>query len=218
MGLIGLGAINSWEIKFRMSDTQIVIPMSGYGERFRRAGYDVPKPLIEVEGKPIIAHVIDMFPNESNFLFICNQDHQDSRKYALEKTLNRYCPSGKIASVKPHKLGPVRAVLQSKKFINSQKPVVVNYCDFTCYWQWDKFLDFVNDLRCDGAIPAYKGFHPHSLGNTFYAYLNEKNGWVSDVREKEPFTDKPMEEYASSGTYYFSSGQLMIKSFDEMVN
>ena len=218
MGLIGLGAINSWEIKFRMSDTQIVIPMSGYGERFRRAGYDVPKPLIEVEGKPIIAHVIDMFPNESDFLFICNQDHLDSRKYALEKTLNRYCPSGKIASVKPHKLGPVHAVLQSKKFINSQKPVVVNYCDFTCYWQWDKFLNFVNDLQCDGAIPAYKGFHPHSLGNTFYAYLNEKNGWVSDVREKEPFTDKPMEEYASSGTYYFSSGQLMIKSFDEMVN
>ena len=93
MGLIGLGAINSWEIRFRMSDTQIVIPMSGYGERFRRAGYDVPKPLIEVEEKPILAHVIDMFPNESNFLFICNQDHQDSRKYALEKTLNRYWQS-----------------------------------------------------------------------------------------------------------------------------
>ena len=43
---------------------QIIIPMSGLGERFRRAGYKVPKPLIEIDGKPIIAHVIDMFPKE----------------------------------------------------------------------------------------------------------------------------------------------------------
>ena len=28
---------------------KIVIPMSGFGERFKRAGYKVPKPLIEVE-------------------------------------------------------------------------------------------------------------------------------------------------------------------------
>ena len=49
---------------------QIVIPMSGYGERFRKAGYKVPKPLIQVEGKPIISHVIDLFPGEKNFYFI----------------------------------------------------------------------------------------------------------------------------------------------------
>jgi NDP-sugar pyrophosphorylase family protein len=49
---------------------QIVIPMSGFGERFRRAGYSVPKPLIEVEGKPIIAHVLSMFPNETDVFFI----------------------------------------------------------------------------------------------------------------------------------------------------
>ena len=200
-----------------MSDIQIVIPMSGYGERFRRAGYKVPKPLIEVEGKPIIAHVIDMFPEETDFLFICNRNHLDSEEYALEKTLYRYCPSGRIAGVEPHKLGPVHAVLQCKKDIDLHKPVVVNYCDFTCYWQWNEFLAFVNHWQCDGAIPAYNGFHPHSLGNTFYAYLKEKDGWARDIKEKEPFTDKPVNEYASSGTYFFSSGQLMIESFEEMV-
>ena len=47
---------------------QIVIPMSGFGERFRRDGYLVPKPLIEIEGKPIIAHVIDMFPGETDLI------------------------------------------------------------------------------------------------------------------------------------------------------
>ena len=49
---------------------QIIIPMSGFGERFRRAGYSIPKPLIEVDGKPIIQHVIEMFPGEEKFIFI----------------------------------------------------------------------------------------------------------------------------------------------------
>jgi len=37
--------------------------MSGFGVRFRSVGYDIPKPLIIVEYKPIIVHVIDMFPD-----------------------------------------------------------------------------------------------------------------------------------------------------------
>jgi NDP-sugar pyrophosphorylase family protein len=49
---------------------QIIIPMSGFGERFRKAGYKVPKPLIEVEGKPIVAHVVDMFGENNDFIFI----------------------------------------------------------------------------------------------------------------------------------------------------
>lgn len=51
---------------------QIIIPMSGFGERFRRAGYAVHKPLIEVDNKPIIGHVIDLLPGETDFTFICN--------------------------------------------------------------------------------------------------------------------------------------------------
>ena len=38
---------------------QIVILMSGFGERLRRAGNVVPKPLTVVEGKPIIEYAVD---------------------------------------------------------------------------------------------------------------------------------------------------------------
>ena len=62
---------------------QIVIPMSGFGERFRNAWYRVPKPLIKVEGKPIIEHVIDMFPGETNIIFICNRDHLNDSSFSL---------------------------------------------------------------------------------------------------------------------------------------
>ena len=192
---------------------QIVIPMSGFGERFRRAGYSVPKPLIEVDGKPIIAHVIDMFSGELDFIFICNQEHLNNPDYHMEEILHKYCPTGQIIGIPPHKLGPIHAVRQAEHLINLDQPVVVNYCDFTCYWDWHHFKKFVVATSCIGAIPAYKGFHPHSLGTTNYAYISESNGWIQDIQEKEPYTTNRIEEFASSGTYYFATGAIMSEAF-----
>ena len=192
---------------------QIIIPMSGFGERFRRAGYIVPKPLIEIDGKPIIAHVIDLFPGEQDFIFICNQEHLSNPDYRMEAILRQYCPTGRIIGIPPHKLGPIHAVRQVEYLIDPVRPVIVNYCDFTCYWDWHHFKEFVANTACTGAIPAYKGFHPHTLGSTNYAYMRETNGWVQDIQEKQPYTDNRMEEFASSGTYYFASGKVMSEAF-----
>jgi len=196
---------------------QIVIPMSGFGERFRKAGYTVPKPMIEVGGKPIIAHVMDMFPGEEDVIFICNADHLGEPSYNMEQTLRGLRPGGRIASIAPHKQGPVFAVAQVFDQIRDDEPVIVNYCDFACYWDYPHFKRFVRDSGCDGAIPAYRGFHPHSLGSTFYAYVREQNGWASAIQEKQPYTDTPIDEYASSGTYYFASGALMKQAFNEIM-
>jgi dTDP-glucose pyrophosphorylase len=187
--------------------------MSGFGERFRKVGYTVPKPLIEIEGKPIIGHVIDMFPGEQDFIFICNQDHLNNPDYKMEAVLQQYCPTGRIIGIPAHKLGPIHAVHQVEGLIDLDRPVVVNYCDFTCYWSWPRFKEFVTDTNCVGAIPAYKGFHPHTLGSTNYAYMREENGWVQDIQEKQHYTDDRMNEFASSGTYYFSSGKVMSDAF-----
>ena len=197
---------------------QIVIPMSGYGERFRAAGYSVPKPLIWVEGKPIIAHVIEMFPGETDFVFVCNQDHIDNNEYNLEETLNELCPTGKVVGIRSHKLGPIHAVQQVQHLLKEDQPVVVNYCDFTCYWCWSDFKKFVEETESDGAIPAYQGFHPHSLGDTNYAYMREEDGWAIDIQEKKPFTSDRMSEFASSGTYYFKSARLMNECFNYVLN
>jgi NDP-sugar pyrophosphorylase family protein len=196
---------------------QIIIPMSGFGERFRKAGYSVPKPLIEVEGKPIIAHVIDMFPGETNFIFICNEDHLNEPSYKMREILQDLCPTGKIVSIPAHKNGPIYAVLQAIDDIDLVGPVVVNYCDFTCYWDWNHFKFWVKKSACAGAVPAYKGFHPHTLGTTNYAYIKEDNGWMQDIQEKQPYTDDRMNEYASSGTYYFASGKWMVEAFLQTV-
>lgn len=185
--------------------------MSGVGRRFQEAGYKDPKPLILADGKPIIEHVVGMFPGETDFLFICNEEHLKSTR--LREVLERLAPKGRIVAIAPHKLGPVHAVLEAASHIRDDEAVVVNYCDFSVEWDWQQLKRGLHANGCDGAVPAYRGFHPHCLGSTNYAYMREQGGWMQDIQEKQPFTENRMQEYASSGTYYFREGALMKRAF-----
>jgi glucose-1-phosphate thymidylyltransferase len=40
---------------------KIVIPLAGYGKRLRPHTFTKPKPLVNVAGKPVLGHVLDMF-------------------------------------------------------------------------------------------------------------------------------------------------------------
>lgn len=195
---------------------QIVIPMSGIGKRFIDAGYKDPKPLIEIDGIPIIEHVVNMYPGESNFIFICNSDHLANTH--MSAVLERIAPTGQIIEIAPHKKGPVYAVTQIFDLLDQEQEVIVNYCDFSVYWDYKDFLKHTRDRNADGAIPAYKGFHPHMLGTTNYAFMRDHNQWMLEIKEKEPFTDNRMEEYASTGTYYFKKGSYVKKYFQQLID
>ena len=194
---------------------QVVIPMSGRGERYRRAGFAEIKPLIHVDGRPMIAHVLDMFPGARRTLCICAQDHLQTTP--LASVIRSLRPDAEIAGIEPHKQGPVHAVLAAHDQIADDEPVLISYCDFTTSWSFDAFKKHVAHTRCAGAITAYRGFHPHSLGPNLYAYMREHDGMMLEIREKGCFTDDRMHEYASAGSYYFASGALMKRTFARAV-
>ena len=193
----------------------VIIPMSGYGERFRKAGYDLPKPLIKIEGKTFVQHVYEMFDKDDEFVFICNKEHLENINYDMEVKIKSFCPNARIVSVKPHKLGPIHAVNQVINDFEEEREVIINYCDFTCYWNYEDFLEKIKGF--DGALPAYNGFHPHSGGKTNYAYIKETDLSACDIQEKKPFTNNKTEEYASSGTYYFKSIGILKKSISHVL-
>lgn len=200
---------------------QIVIPMSGYGERFRREGYKVPKPLIKINNRYMIEYVVKMFDKKSQIIFICNNNHLNNKNLNMRKILKEIAPKSKVIGISPHKLGPVYAVLKAQNFININLPTIVNYSDFTCYWDFKKFKDIITkkESNIDGAIPCYKNFHPHTIWSNYYAYVKLNNlNEVIDIREKKPFTKFPVNEYASSGTYFFKDGYTMLKYFKKTVS
>ena len=196
---------------------QIVIPMSGFGERFRRAGYETPKPLIVVDGKPIIHHVIDLFPGDHDFVFICNETHLQNPEFRMREILGEAGVRHHIHPIAPHKLGPVHAVLSAKELLNPELETIVNYADFTCLWNFEEFCEAVSDPKISGAVPAYRGFHPHSGGTTNYAYIRESNLYLEEIREKQPFTEFKTEEFASTGTYFFKNARTMVHYLERQV-
>jgi len=199
---------------------KIVIPMAGIGERFIKAGYEEPKPLIKVDGKPVIEHVANIFPGEDDFVFICREDHLETTD--MYEVLRRIKPNGKIVSIKPHKLGPVWTVLEGLKkedFIQDDQPLIVNYADFNVWWNYEDFKKTVAEKKCNVAVTAYLGFHPHILSPSLYASMKvNENNWMLECREKFSFTENKMDSFQQSGTFYFSNGALLKKYFNEVVH
>ena len=177
---------------------QLIIPMSGLGKRFINAGYKIPKPLIKVDNKSIISHVVNMFPGIDSVIFICNKNHLSKKELYMQDKLLEAFPTAKIYGIDQHKKGPIYAVLQIINKVDLEIPTIVNYCDFNCLWEFGKFKNFVKNSNCDGCVATYTGFHPHMISNTNYAYVKLKDSLIIDIQEKKPFTKQPLNENASS--------------------
>lgn len=198
------------------SSTHLVIPMSGLGKRFVEAGYSVPKPLIVVDGKPMIQHVVELFPGVDKTTFIVNDKHMQETN--MQEILHGISPSAKIIEVGVgSKKGPVDVVLSAQNEITDDEEVIVSYCDYGTKWNYKSFLQDARTSNADGSIACYRGFHPHMLGKDNYAFAKERNKILLEIKEKEPFTNDKMSEYASNGTYYFKNGAILKKYFQKML-
>tara|TARA_B100000965_G_scaffold166375_1_gene138684 strand:- start:23006 stop:24505 length:1500 start_codon:yes stop_codon:yes gene_type:complete len=189
---------------------KIIIPMTGKSKRFKEDGVALPKQFLPIGNKTMIEHTIDMFPNESDINFIVSKD--DYKNKELEKyfkILSKY----NIVEIDYQSTGPGGAVIESK-LLETDEAVLINYCDFSNIWDWKNFKDFIKINNPDGVIPAYVGLHPHSIYDNNYAFLKLKNNNVIGIQEKKPFTKDKMNEFASSGSYYFKSGLLAKKYID----
>ena len=193
--------------------------MSGIGKRFIEAGYKIPKPLIIVEGKPIIEHIVNLFDKENDqYVFICNDLHL--RETNMKEILLKIVPNCKIYEVSVNnRKGPVDAVMQiAEQEIKDEDEIIVSYCDYGTVWNYELFKKEIKKYNLHGSIPSYIGFHPHMLGSDNYAFIKLENNNFITIQEKKPFTSNKMNEYASNGTYYFKSGAIVKNYFQKLID
>ena len=122
---------------------KIVIPMAGFGDRFVRAGYIDPKPLICVNGKRIIEYIYGMFNKDDEIVFICNDMHLQSTN--MRDVLTSIVPNSKILSIPTHKKGPAWTVLSTDmdSYMNDEEEVIICYCDNPYLWDYEHFKNWV---------------------------------------------------------------------------
>lgn len=186
----------------------IIITLAGHSRRFKEAGYNKPKFLIDIDGLKMIEHVVKMFDSKDKYYFVINKQ-QIKNNPGIINELKGITKNVKIVVIEPHEIGPTYSALQVKK-IPLEDEVIISYCDLYVSWDYDLFKREIYGY--DGAIPSFRGFHPASFGNTYYAYLRvNENNELLELREKASFTQTRHEEFASAGIYYFHEWRLFLK-------
>jgi NDP-sugar pyrophosphorylase family protein len=180
----------------------IVMPMAGLGSRFRDAGYQVPKPLIEVKGRPMYAWATESLPLEKCtrliFILLASQPECPALTRDIQQRYAKFNP--KILTVPALTAGQAITVLRAKEFINAAEPLLIHNAD-TAFEADHSWVEAAWREAADGALLVFQSNEKR------WSYSRENAaGWVTEVREKEVISP-----WASTGTYWFRSGADFVR-------
>lgn len=184
----------------------VLIPMAGEGSRFSKAGYTFPKPLIDVNGKPMIQLVIENLNIDANFIYIVRKEH--SEKYHLKTFLNQITPNCKVVEVDHLTEGAACTTLLAKEFIDNDQELLIANSDQYIKWNSCEFYHSMNSDSIAGGILTFKSNHP----KWSYVKLDEDRN-VTEVREKEVISND-----ATIGIYHWSKGSDYVKYAEQMIS
>ena len=192
--------------KWQGGKMNVLIPMAGAGSRFEQAGYTFPKPLIDVNGKPMIQRVVENLNIDAQHIFIVQKEHYE--KYSLKHTLNLIAPNCKIVQVEGITEGAACTTLLAKELINNNEPLVLANSDQYVEWDSNQYMYASSADDIDASILTFNSTHP----KWSYAKLNEE-GFVVEVAEK-----KPISNHATVGIYFWKKGEDYVRYAERMIN
>ena len=192
--------------KWQGGKMNVLIPMAGAGSRFQQAGYTFPKPLIDVEGKPMIQVVVDNLNIEATYIYVVQKEHRE--KYNLDTLLNLITPNCKIVEVDGLTEGAACTTLLAKEFIDNDAPLVMANSDQFVEWDSNEFMYKMIEQKVDGGILTFTATHP----KWSFAKVDEY-GYVTEVAEKNPISD-----IATVGVYYWAKGSDYVKYAEQMID
>jgi HAD superfamily hydrolase (TIGR01509 family) len=184
----------------------VLIPMAGAGSRFSQAGYTFPKPLIDVNGKPMIQCVVDNIGIEANYIFVVQKEHRE--KYNLDTMLNLIAPDCTIVEVNGVTEGAACTTLLAKEFIDNDDPLFIANSDQFIEWNPSETMYNFSTKKIDGGILTFDTLHP----KWSYAKV-DKNNLVTEVAEK-----KVISNHGTVGVYYWKKGQDFVKYAEQMID
>jgi HAD superfamily hydrolase (TIGR01509 family) len=191
--------------KWKNEKLNVLIPMAGAGSRFEQAGYTFPKPLIEVNGKPMIQVVIENLNLDANYIYVVQKAHRE--KYNLDTLLNLLTPGCKIVETDGLTEGAACTALLAKDYIDNDNPLFFANSDQFVEWDSNEFMYKMQETDADGGIVSFTATHP----KWSFAKINE-NGLVTEVAEKNPISD-----IATVGYYFWKYGSDFVKYAEQMI-
>jgi UDP-N-acetylglucosamine diphosphorylase / glucose-1-phosphate thymidylyltransferase / UDP-N-acetylgalactosamine diphosphorylase / glucosamine-1-phosphate N-acetyltransferase / galactosamine-1-phosphate N-acetyltransferase len=179
----------------------IVIPMAGAGSRFSKAGFKIPKPLIDVQGKPMYQWATNSLPLEyaSRLIFILREDaFTDQIIEDIHKTYGMFEPRIKILENLTR--GQAETVYLARDMMDLNQPTLIHNAD-TAFQSME-----MPDEDVFGGLVVFES----ALNDARWSFArthDDQPDRVVEVREKQIIS-----RLASTGTYYFSDTAWMLYS------
>ena len=132
----------------------IVIPMAGAGSRFAQAGYEKPKPFIDVNGKPMIVRVLEnMACPDARFILVARKEHIDAEPQLVKQIEEEF--NAIIIPIDKLTEGSACTILYARKYINNQNPLLIANSDQIVDIDIAKFIDDCASRQLDGSILTF---------------------------------------------------------------
>ena len=186
---------------------KILIPMAGEGSRFAKEGYTFPKPLIDVNGKPMIQAVVENLKFDCEYIFLVRKSHiekYDGLLHTLKRITNnkfRYIVIDGLTE------GAACTALLAKEYINNDDDLLIANSDQIIEYEFKNFNMFKNHIDTDAIVFTFNAVHPKwSFVRTD---INDK---VIEVAEKKPISD-----IATCGIYWYRHGSDFVKYAEQMI-
>lgn len=201
-----ISSLQEQKIKWK-SNLNVLIPCAGNGSRFANVGYKLPKPIIDVNGQPMVGLVCDKLNIDANFIFVIKEEHVE--KYNLETMLTLMKPDCTVVKAQGKQEGAVDSILRAKSLIDNDQPLLIVNSDQI--WEWDSREFYYKMMRedLDGGIVTFVDENKDPKWS--FAKVDEHN-FVTEVAEK-----KPISTLATAGIYYFKKGSDFVKYAEQMI-
>lgn len=182
--------------------------MAGEGSRFSQKGYAVPKPFIDVNGKPMIQCVSENLSFDAEYIFLVRKSHLEEHKGITEMLnliSNRRC---KIVEVDTLTEGAACTALLAKNYINDEDDLMIANSDQIIEYNAENFNLFRNLTHVDAIAFSFYDTNPK------WSFLKTNSkGLVIEVAEK-----KAISNIATCGIYWYRRGRDFVRAAERMIN
>lgn len=223
---------------------QLLFPMGGLGTRFADIGIKTPKPLIEVDGQPMILKAISSFSrlleNNNNDtdstsrnssykiipIFIVRKEHEG--EFGLATMLQKVVPTAKIVILDHDTRGAVETCLVAQSAFDLDAPLVV--CDCDLFFKCKAYEEYLMKMA-DAQLAAKTGGRSNNSNNAapdgLLVYMESEhprysfcqttleNGEERVIRTAEKV---PISNKAIIGAYAFRSAAMFCHYANQLVD
>lgn len=193
---------------FDCSDVTIVVPMAGQGKRFADAGYERPKPFIEVHGYPMIERVLrNLSITGARNVILARKEHVQAYPSLIEALVQSFRLT--VIEVQDVTEGTACTVLQARQSIPADRPLLIANCDQLVDLDMSAMVRDCLDRGLDGSILVFED----RQRNPKWSFVQiDGQGLVTRVREKDPISD-----LATVGIYLFTKASLFFDCAIDMI-